>query len=568
MTGKQMITTLLFPRILSFKKDFLTHDRKGLVRDLVLFFLGLLFWCGIFIVFYRVLLYFQGIEAIGDILATKLLSMVFLCLFSVLIFSNIVTALSTYFLSDDLEFIISRPVSSGELYFSRFIETLLNSSWMTLLFGFPVFLAYGMVYHPGYLYYLILSGVIIPFLIIPAGIGIIITLILVSILPARRLKDILILLSILFFIALYFFFRLLQPERLVDPEVFSGLMEYIASLKAPISPFLPSQWTVDCLSPILLKGTKDYFSLSLLFITGLAILAIGNEIFSSMYFDAWSKSQEAKTAKISRSRWMNSFLDRMVRPFSPSTQALVIKDLKIFFRDTHQWPQLFLIFALITIYLYNFSVLPLDKSPLPTFYLQNLVSFLNLGLAGFALAAVAVRFSFPAVSMEGKSFWIIQSSPLDLRRFIKTKFWMNFFFLFILAEILTIYSNYLLNATPFIMILSAVTIGLMTLGITSLGIGLGSYFPRFKVENVAQIPTGFGGVVYMILAISFIGLIVILEARPVYILFMARLKMASLTFWEGLEIGLSFLGVGVINCLAFFLPLKIGVEKLSHLEDV
>lgn len=563
-----MITTLLSPRLLSFKKDFFRHDRKGIVRDLILFFMGLLFWCGIFLVFYRVLLYFQGIEAIGDILASKLLSMVFLCLFSVLIFSNIVTALSTYFLSRDLEFIFSRPVSLSELFFSRFIDTLLNSSWMTLLFGLPVFLAYGMVYQPGALYYLLLAAVLIPFLIIPAGIGSIITLTLVNILPARRLKDILILLSILFFIALYFFFRLLQPERLVDPEVFSGLMDYLAALKAPVSPFLPSQWAVDCLSPILLKTKEDYFSLSLLFVTGLAILAIGEEIFSRIYFDAWSKSQEAKTARISKSPWVNSFLNRIVRSFSPSTRALVIKDLKVFFRDTHQWPQLFLIFALIVIYLYNFSVLPLDKSPIPTYYLQNLLSFLNLGLAGFALAAVAVRFSFPAVSMEGQSFWIIQSSPLDLRGFIRTKFWMSFFFLFILAEVLTVYSNYLLHATLFITVLSAVTIGLMTFGITSLGIGLGSYFPRFKVENVAQIPTGLGGLVYMILAIGFIGSIVILEARPVYIIFMTRIKMETLSFWEYLEISLSFVMVGVINLLAFFLPLKYGTRKLSQMENV
>jgi len=539
-----------------------------MVKNLILFFLGLLFWVGIFIVFFRVLLYFQGIEAIGDILAAKLLSMVFLCLFSILIFSNIVTALSTYFLSDDLGAIISYPISFGEIYFSRFIETIVNSSWMVLFFGFPVFLAYGMVYQPGPSYYLMLIAVLIPFFLTPAGIGSIMTLLLVTLLPARRLKDILILLSISLFVALYIFFRLLQPERLVDPEAFSGLMDYIASLQAPASPFLPSQWAVDCLSPILLGGKSNLFFLGLLWITGLAILAIGEEIFSRMYFEAWSKSQEAKTAKISRSKFVNSMLNFFVRPFSPTTQALLIKDLKVFFRDTHQWPQLFLIIALIAIYLYNFRVLSLDKSPLPTFYLQNLVSFLNLGLAGFVLAAVAVRFSFPAVSMEGKSFWIIRSAPLELKGFVQTKFWMNFFFLFILAEILTIYSNYLLNATRFMMILSAVTIGLMTFGITSLGIGLGAYFPRFKVANVAQIPTGFGGVVYMILAMGFIGLIVILEARPVYILFMARLKMASLTFWEFLEIVLSFLGVGVINVLAFFLPLKFGMEKLSRIEDI
>ena len=94
-------------------RDFRRLDRRRMVRDLVLSSLGLLFWCGIFIVFFRVLLYFQRIEGIGDILAAKLLSMVLLTLFSILIFSNIVTALSTYFLSDDLECIISRPVSMG-----------------------------------------------------------------------------------------------------------------------------------------------------------------------------------------------------------------------------------------------------------------------------------------------------------------------------------------------------------------------------------------------------------------------------------------------------------------------
>jgi len=125
-----------------------------------------------------------------------------------------------------------------------------------------------------------------------------------------------------------------------------------------------------------------------------------------------------------------------------------------------------------------------------------------------------------------------------------------------------------LQATSFIMILSAVTVGLMTFGITSLGIGLGSYFPRFKVENVAQIPTGFGGVVYMIFAISFIGAVVILEARPVYIIFMSRIKMESLAFREYFEIGISFFIIGIINILAFFLPLKFGTEKLSQMENL
>ena len=45
------------------------------------------------------------------------------------------------------------------------------------------------------------------------------------------------------------------------------------------------------------------------------------------------------------------------------------------------------------------------------FFLVSLVVFLNLGLAGFVLAAVAARFVFPAVSLEGKQMWLLALEP-------------------------------------------------------------------------------------------------------------------------------------------------------------
>ena len=62
----------------------------------------------------------------------------------------------------------------------------------------------------------------------------------------------------------------------------------------------------------------------------------------------------------------------------------------------------------------------------------------------------------------------------------------------------------------------------MTFGITALGVGLGAVFPRFKHENVAQIPTGFGGIVYMLVTMLFIGSVILLEAWPVYRIFTSK----------------------------------------------
>jgi len=172
-----------------------------------------------------VLSYFSSIEVVGALLASRLLSMVFLTFFSLLIFSNVITALSTYFLSDDLQLLNSTPVALSSLYAGRFVENIVNSSWTVLFFSFPVFLAYGLVYDASLLYYLILIGVIVPFLLLSAALGTILILTLVYVFPARRLKDIIMLASIFLVVGVFLFIRFLQPERLVNPESFYLVMD-------------------------------------------------------------------------------------------------------------------------------------------------------------------------------------------------------------------------------------------------------------------------------------------------------------------------------------------------------
>ena len=84
----------------------------------------------------------------------KLLGMVFVTFFSILLFSNIVTALSTLLpvarARSPRRRADRRCASSST---RRFAETVIDSSWMMLLFALPAFLAYGVVHahRPGLL---------------------------------------------------------------------------------------------------------------------------------------------------------------------------------------------------------------------------------------------------------------------------------------------------------------------------------------------------------------------------------------------------------------------------------
>jgi ABC-2 type transport system permease protein len=404
-------------------------------------------------------------------------------------------------------------------------------------------------------------------LIIPAGIGIMATMLLVNAFPARQAKDVLVLLSLFFFMVLYILLRMLKPEKLVDPDSFPSLVQYLTAMRAPVSHLLPSFWATETLSPLIRRIKGDaLFYLLMLWSTAGATILIGEWICGRIYYTGWSRSQEGKKAAISRSRLADAFFRITVLPFRGKMRAIIVKDIKLFFRDTSQWSQLFLIFALMVVYIYSFKLLPLERAAMPSFFLQNLISFLNLGMVGFVTASVAVRFVFPAVSLEGTSFWIIRSAPLSLRDFLWAKFWSSLLPLIVLSEILIVLSNTLLKVTPFMMWLGIITVFFMTFGITALGVGLGAVFPRFKHENVAQIPTGFGGIVYMLLTMLFIGIVITLEAWPVYKIFTAQNLGYHIGISGWISISLSVIAVLTIAVFALFLPMKIGLERLMRRE--
>jgi ABC-2 type transport system permease protein len=289
-------------------------------------------------------------------------------------------------------------------------------------------------------------------------------------------------------------------------------------------------------------------------------------VFSRVFFYAWSRSREANTARVTRHSYFGGFLELLLRPIPQQARALVEKDVRFFFRDTSQWSQLLILGAIIIIYLYNYSVLPLEKSPMPTHQLSNLLAFINLGLTGFVVSAVAVRFAFPAVSLEGNAFWIVRTAPVRAETFLWSKFWIHAVFLTVIAEILIVFSNYLLRVDMVMMTISAATVFFMTLTLTCLSIGLGSVFPRFSHENVSQIPTGAGGFLYMVIAVLFVAAVVVLEARPVHIIITSQIQAARLETAQTLYIAVSFLMVIFLCALIAWVSMKKGMQSLLKRE--
>ncbi len=498
----------------------------------------------------------------------RLLGMAVLTFMAVLLFSNIITSLTSFFMSEDLELVGALPVSGDSLFLARFMEMLVDSSWMIVIFGTPVFVAFGWVYGAGPWYYLGIPAVELPFILIPAGIGVVVTMALVSAFPARRIRDILFIMSIMAAGILFMVLRLLQPEKLVNPDIQLEVFEFIRTLQAPIKSWMPNFWATEVMAQ-LSRGGLDrsgwtYFFL--LWTTGLSMVALAL-VFSRLLFrESFAKSQEATRVIISRTSPMNRLVRFVASPFGPATRQMVMKDARVFMRDTTQWSQVFLLAALVVIYVFNFRAMPISRLPVDQFKIQNLVSYMNIGLAGFVVTALSARFVFPMVSLEGQAFWIVKSSPLSLRGFLWSKFLMSAAPLLVIGEVLIVLTNYMLEVSTVVWYAGVITIFGMTLAISGMGVGLGARFPKFHAENPAKVATSFGGAVFMIATMTVIGLIVLLEATPTYLYFTAGIKGVALTGREVVFIALSFVLILLIMSAATLLPMRLGLRWIERME--
>jgi ABC-2 type transport system permease protein len=554
---------LLLPHVLASRNRARRRERGDFSRGLLFGAVGLVVWAVLFQGSLWLARHLQDYEELGDYLLRMGLSWLFLTFLSFLAFSGVVTALSTFFLADDLRLLVVAPVATRRLFHARFFRTVVQASWMVLIFLVPVLMGIGWARCAGPAFYATAVSTIVPFAIIPVAAGTAATLLLVNTFPARRARDILMLMGLLFAASLVMVLRFIRPEQLLRVESLPDLTDFFATLQSPVTPLLPSFWAGETIFASLVGG-RDLMHAAALWTTAFASIVVVAAASERWYFSGYSRSQEAPKARFTHFRTLDLAVAAL--PLSTVRRQLLIKDLKIFLRDVSQWSQLLLLLALVLLYLYNFSVLDLQRVPYMSGYLKNIYAFLNLGMAGFVMATVAVRFVFPAVSAEGAAFWIIRTSPISLRDFLWSKFWTGLVPVLVLTEVLTIAANEFLGVDPLLKLMAAVAIVLMSFALVGLAVGLGARYPRFGGDP-SQVAGSYGGVAFMMQAVLFVIVMIGLLGWPSSIYLLHQVRRVPFTTAQQVLMPASFAAAIGVSVFIWVASMRSGVRALAQMGE-
>ena len=204
-------------------------------------------------------------------------------------------------------------------------------------------------------------------------------------------------------------------------------------------------------------------------------------------------------------------------PFiSPDVLALLLKDIRLFWRDTAQWGQSLILFGILGVYILNlrffteqFTSLFADGR-LGSDYFFKLVSFMNLAACALNLATLTTRFVYPQFSLEGKRLWIVGMSPLGLERVVKVKFLLATSISLLISFPLIWLSSNMLQLPTVQKLFFCGAISVMAIALNGLAVGMGVMYPNLKEDNPSKIVSGFGGTFCLVVSFVYIGLAVMM----------------------------------------------------------
>jgi ABC-2 type transport system permease protein len=525
-----------------------------------------------FLLFSRGFRFVNKFPALGALLLERLFFLLFAFLLVLLLFSNLVIGYGNYFRNRETQHLLSLPIPARVIFQWKFIESTVLASWAFLFLIAPLLAAYGLSRGVPWYYYPMTGVSIALFIVLPGVAGAWVALVLARYLD-RRAFQVLALLALLVLLPLLavWFRPQAMPEDSMDTRVLSNLDMLLTRTRFAEWPWLPSFWLstgmmqwaegalasagfflLVLLSHVLFFGSISFACAGKVFQESLSRVQSRDSIFVRWgWFQQWRRRNRRFDYRISP---MEKFFRLLFHP-PPDTLALLVKDARLFWRDTAQWGQTLVLLGLLAVYIINLRHF---SEQLTNPFWAHLVCYLNLGACALNLATLTTRFVYPQFSMEGKRLWIIGLAPLGLARVLRIKFWLASRAALIVSLGLILLSCHLLRIPMGRALYLGLIIGTMTFTLTALATGLGALFPNFREEHPAKIVSGFGGTLCLVASFLYIAGSVTL------------LAMGSPWGWHGetsvLWILGSWAGFAALSAAVGWLPFRLGLRRVEQFE--
>lgn len=516
----------------------------------------LFIWTTLYLLFYHVFRFIQLRHLESIVAVPYVFHFFFIALMAMLAFSTGILCFTGLYGRGESPFLLAMPLRNWHVVATKYVESLVLSSWSLLLLGLPLMLAMSRVSDTPWYYYPLFVALFMSFVSIPGSVGMLAAHLVARYFP-RSAKRMIIVTAVMGLALAARFGAGVYTETNVDSALW--LKSFFDQLSAIRGPLWPSTWVTEgIIAAARHDPGKAFYYLFVTFANGLFMSWVIVLIVSRRLPEAFGRAQSRSTREVGVGGWLSAAIASTLFFYLPRRMRLLaLKDVRTLMRDPLQWSQLAILFGLLALYVANIPRLTLDISSVRW---QVLVAFLNLTAISLILATFTGRFVFPMVSLEGRQFWLLGPMPLSRSHLLTGKFIFSLTTTLICAIGVTSLSMTMLDLPRAWWVVHLSAVISVCVGLCGLAVGLGARLPMFGLSDGARIASGMGGTVNLIASVLFVvTVLVVVGSLSAHAARRGELVFDSITV--SAVVVVAFLGVYVA-----WVAMRLGARHIRNAE--
>lgn len=464
-----------------------------------------------------------------------------------MLLSSVSFALSTLYLARDLEALLVTPVPVRSVFLARFLEGLAPTYAILFVLLAPALFGYGQAlgYNWGFFVALVFVLLCLPFL--PVSVGTLLTMLLVRVIPAKRLRDVITVIGGLFGLVMYIASQSLNRvmRNLVRPATAEQLLRFDI-------PALPTSWGARLL---VAAGQGDLQNV-ILFGTGYALATIGLfaiciVLAERVYYHGLVNMAGTQGGRVRRRRFQASGPAIFRGPIG----AIVRKDLRILPRDLQQLSQLLFPLAISAFWIWRL----ITDTELTSSEIGSSPTVVDYGLVItgiFVCLLITSHLGLTGLSREGKNYWVLHLAPIDPWTTLWAK-WIVAWLPFGIVGTVFVALIGLLQQPSLGQLLQDWALFLLTgVGVAGITVGLGAAFPRFDWQQPKKMTSTRAGCIGSLLHFVYTAFMLGSVAGASFL----APRFGNWVYAAGWGAAITLTG------LALWFPLMLGASRLRNLD--
>lgn len=477
---KYLIKTFL----IIFNKKIKDFDKEKRLFFWLWVILFVIFELTIFSLFYLIFNYLINKISWWYLFAPKIMGIIIMIVFFIILILSFISTIPTLYKNKELNFLLTKPISYLDIFKYWVFKVCFYSSFWSTFILIPALVAFAITGKYWFFYYI--NSIFVTFWLtfIAWLLGVLLFLIFaISILKLKRKIRNFLFLIIWFFLTYLIFFQIPKIFILKTWNNLSFLENYIFSYSYD-SLLYPYNWFSKLLESLSNNDMLRYWAFLLFIIFSTLFLAvILFYLWKIFYFESIENFNNFKLFKETKKTKFKSIFRKN------KYINLLKKDFIVNIKDPTQISQIIIFLVLLLIYLWVIKWT--TSNDISNVQIVNMITLWNLWIIGFFLWAIALRFVFPNVSIEWKSFWILKTIPIKLRNIFFTKIIFFSIIFLIIWYFLTYSYIYIVWINKTLSFFMYLIIFPLIISIITIFFWMWSLFPNFTENNPSKISTSF-----------------------------------------------------------------------------